>query len=387
MLAPLEQDLRRATRWPALDGVRGLAAVLVVAYHGLRLALETHHLDGPDGVPLILWPVGTLRFTIDAFFVLSGFLIVHAWQRQRELGHFYRRRARRLFPAYLVSVAVLVPLVAPQLLTSAKDLAALLTLQGYTIDGLTQQVDVPWWSLTTEIHFYLLVPLLALFFVGRPSRWLLLGGSIALAIWWWHAGAAATGLAPSMLPGRLHEFVIGALVGTVVRADHDRDRPSLLVRATRHPWTGRALLAALVVLGTYHGATFGHYRDRWFDDTIHVWAGLLLGALVLHALTRHDAETHWLCGTRLRGCGLVSYSLYLWHYPVLAGLVGLFAVGQVPLMAVPALLVGFGISAGLAVVSYRWVERPFLQESGRNTKPEVGTPVPAVTRTLATSST
>ena len=89
----------------------------------------------------------------------------------------------------------------------------------------------------------------------------------------------------------------------------------------------------------------------------------------------------------LRVAGLVSYSLYLWHYPILLFAVDSLAVDQVPAMAIPAVALGLGITALVTAVSYRFVERPILYRSGRRTIPEVGTPVPAVTRTFSTSST
>jgi peptidoglycan/LPS O-acetylase OafA/YrhL len=89
----------------------------------------------------------------------------------------------------------------------------------------------------------------------------------------------------------------------------------------------------------------------------------------------------------LRAAGLVSYSLYLWHYPILLFAVRWLAVDQVPAMAIPAVFLGLAATAAVTAVSYRWIERPLLYRSGRRTMPEVGTPVPAVTRTFSTSST
>ena len=92
-MTALQQDLARPTRWPALDGFRGLAVLIVVGYHAIRLVLESHDLVHADPAPLALWPMGIGKFTVDAFFVLSGFLIVTAWDRRPAWGSFYRRRA------------------------------------------------------------------------------------------------------------------------------------------------------------------------------------------------------------------------------------------------------------------------------------------------------
>jgi peptidoglycan/LPS O-acetylase OafA/YrhL len=353
----LDQDLARPTRWPVLDGYRGLAVLIVVGYHALRLVLEAHDLVHADRAPLALWPMGIGKFTVDAFFVLSGFLIVMAWDRRPEWRPFLGRRARRVLPAYLVSVVILVPLVAPGLLDSWRSLFLLATLQGYMADHLTASVNVPWWSLTTEVHFYLLVPLLAPVLHRRFGRWALLAAACGLSVWWWDRGAESLGLSASLLPGRLPQFLVGALVGIAVR-EHGADSWAWIVARSRH--VGRAAVVGLVLLGLYLGAN-GTYHRRGvaFDLWIEPLSGLLLGALLLHLVTRPPASTA-LAGPTLRGAGLVSYSLYLWHYPILAASVAWFDVAAAPLMAIPAVVIGLAATAAVTAVSYRWVERPLL---------------------------
>ena len=104
-----------------------------------------------------------------------------------------------------------------------------------------------------------------------------------------------------------------------------------------------------------------------FDLWIEPLSGLLLGILLFCLVARPSASTV-LAGPTLRGAGLVSYSLYLWHYPILATSVAWFDVGAEPLMAVPAVLVGLVASAAVTAVSYRWIERPLLY--GRTTTAE-----------------
>jgi peptidoglycan/LPS O-acetylase OafA/YrhL len=356
---PLADDLRAPTRWPLLDGFRGLAVLLVVLYHGIRKVLEAHHLVQPDAAPIVLWPLGIGKFTVDAFFVLSGFLIVAAWDNRPEWGPFLRRRVRRVYPAYLVSVLVLVPLIRPELLGSAWDLVLLVTMQGYLSDGLTSSVNVPWWSLTTEIHFYLLVPLLALVLHRRFARWALVAGACALSAWWWSVGAESVSMPGSLLPGRLPQFLVGALVGIALREGRIAGLPRTLA-ANR--WLGRLTTAGLVVLGVYLGAngTY-HRRDVAFDHWIEPMSGLLLGLLLLHLVVRtEDGRPSRLDHPALRGAGLVSYSLYLWHYPILVAAVAVLDVAATPAMAVPALVLGFAASAAVTWLSYRFVERPTL---------------------------
>jgi peptidoglycan/LPS O-acetylase OafA/YrhL len=363
----LVEDVRRPTRWPALDGFRGLAVLVVLGYHAVKLVLEAHGLVAPEPTDAELWPLGLGKFAVDAFFVLSGFLIVAAWDRRPEARHFFGRRVRRLWPAYLVSVFVLVPLLAPEVLWSGRDLLALVTLQGYVVEGLTPSINVPWWSLTTEVHFYLLVPLLAPLLHRRFGRWALLAGAVALSLWWWDSGQYLYELPGSLLPGRLTQFLLGGLVGIAVRERIAATRTWTWSLA-RSRWLFRAAVAALLALGLYLGAngTY-HRREVAFDLWIEPLSALLLAAVLLHVVVREeDGGPSRLSSTPLRFAGLVSYSLYLWHYPILAWAVDAMAVDDVPAMAVPAIAIGLAASALVTWVSYRWVERPLLQ-AGRPT--------------------
>src|SRR5690606_20702440 len=140
-------------------------------------------------------------------------------------------------------------------------------------------------------------------------------GALALSWWWWAAGASALGLQSSLLPGRLPQFLFGALVGIAVR-----ERSALVTWAER--WSRPLLhgsVAALVATGIWFGAHGTHHRRAvlsavWLEPITGVLlAGILLAVVVRAGLRRPSALTHPV----LRGAGLVSYSLYLWHYPIL----------------------------------------------------------------------
>jgi peptidoglycan/LPS O-acetylase OafA/YrhL len=367
-VAVLEHDLARPTRWPVLDGFRGLAVLTVVAYHAVKIVLESQDLVHPDPTAVVMWPLGLGKFSVDAFFVLSGFLIVTAWDRRPQVGHFALRRIRRLWPAYLAAVVVLVPLVAPEVLWSGRDLLALATLQGYLIPGLTDRVDVPLWSLTTEVHFYVLVPLLAPLLHRRFGRWGLLAAAVGVSIWWWGPAHLSFEMDGSLLPGRLPQFLVGALVGICVREQGPACRAWVLARSRR---LATAAAAGLVALGLYLGANGTYHRwDVAFDRSIETFSALLLAALLFHVVVRAEEGTgDPLLGRRpLRLAGLVSYSLYLWHYPILLAAVDWLAVDQVPALAPVAIALGLAVTAAVTAASYRWIERPLLY--GRTPPPE-----------------
>ena len=186
-------------------------------------------------------------------------------------------------------------------------------------------------------------------------------------------------LSASLLPGRLPQFLVGALVGIAVR---ERGADSWAWLLARSRLVARAAVVGLALLALYLGAN-GTYHRRGvaFDLWIEPLSGLLLAVLLLHVVTRPPTTTV-LAGPTLRGAGLVSYSLYLWHYPILAASVAWFDVGAEPLMAVPAVLLGLAVTAAVTAVSYRWIERPLLH--GRSTATPEPEPSPQSERDLAT---
>lgn len=155
-----------ASRIPALDGLRGLAIILVVVSH-----------VGP-AVPL--FGGGVVGVTL--FFVLSGYLITNILTRQADQGgirfvKFYARRGRRLLPALLVAVAgSLIILRDPNWWSAAWP--ALTYTTNYTLlADLNFNYLSHTWSLAVEEHFYLIWPLVV---AALPARWRI-GGIAALA--------------------------------------------------------------------------------------------------------------------------------------------------------------------------------------------------------------
>ncbi len=104
----LAADLRVPTRWPALDGVRGLAVVCVVLYHAYRMVVLGDADPSARDLDPLTWPINTARFALDAFFVLSGFLItgilIDARDSERYFVSFYARRTLRIIPLYYLMV-------------------------------------------------------------------------------------------------------------------------------------------------------------------------------------------------------------------------------------------------------------------------------------------
>jgi peptidoglycan/LPS O-acetylase OafA/YrhL len=258
-----------------------------------------------------------------------------------------------------------------------------LSTQGYLDHRVPDLVNLPSWSLTTEVQFYVVAPLVAVA-VRWGRGWPLLALTLVTSTWW--IGWAGRGdIAASLLPGRLDQFVAGAVVGELVARGSD----SRVRRLVARPYAGVVLLLALLALGTWHGATFQQEAggNGWLEDATHPIAGVLIAALVLRWLTG-DAP-RFLSWTPWRFLGTISFGLYLWHYPVLLyGLdwLGIRGEGAAPSPPVTLLVCValVGLSVLLATLSYVGVESRFATDRDRR-QPAVGgtAPVPAREAALA----
>ena len=335
----------------------------VLCWHVYRFS--TPHTEN-DSVPILFWPFGLGRLGVDVFFVLSGFLVIRSWHTvkrrtsstARALLEFGRRRALRILPAYWFSLVVLLALVARPVLHNPRHVFLFFTLNEYVRFTLPARVNVVYWSLTVEWHFYLLVPLIA-WLMTRLGRWWVLIGCLVLSFMWWSHRP------PMQLPqgglfGHLDQFIAGAIVGELVVAYAGGARTAL-VRVVQRKASGIAVALALVAIGTYHGSTLGASRRNGFDPLLHPLFGLLAAALILHLLT--TTPPAWLEHRALRAAGLISYSLYLWHFPILQhGIPWARRIAPFPSVVwLPvAIAVFVAFTLVVATLSYLLVERPFV---------------------------
>lgn len=335
---------------PEVDGLRAVAVLSVVAFHAL-----------PGSVP-----GGFLG--VDIFFVISGYLITNIIWRDLEskrfdLVTFYHRRIRRIMPA--LCVVLLATTVGVCLLGFSRDIAnfgwslaaAATSLAnvlfwreaGYFEAASETKPLLHTWSLGVEEQFYLAYPLvLGLIHRLWPRRRrvvfvLLLVSSLLLALW---ASVTRPSAAFYLAPFRAWELMLG---GALCIAS---------VPPIRTRWTREAL------------ATIGWVLLApplwWRNDFPFPVPGALpvcLGAaLLIHASRSGKTLSSALLASRpLVFIGLVSYSLYLWHWPLLAGAHYLSVRPIGGAVSLSCVVVSFL----LAVPSWRFVERPF-----RSPRPE-----------------
>jgi len=343
---------------PALDGLRAAAVVAVLLYHA--------------GVGWL--PGGYLG--VDAFFVLSGFLItallLAEWQQRGgiNLGAFWARRARRLLPALLLvllGVGAYAAFLAPAHELSSLRADSLATLfysanwrfvasaQGYFEQFVTPSPLRHAWSLAIEEQFYLVWPLLVLAWLrlrrGRTAGLaglcvVLALGSAALMAMVAH-GAVDTSRAYYGTDTRAQAVLVGAALAVVWHG-----RPE---RVARRPGRLVVVLAGVGALVTAWLWTSVPDTDRWMYG-----GGFLLAAVataaVLVAVARPDPGpvAHVLTLAPVRWIGTISYGLYLWHWPVYVSL----SPARTGLDGSALLGVRLAATTALAAVSYYAVELP-----------------------------
>ncbi|HUY78899.1 MAG TPA: acyltransferase [Ktedonobacterales bacterium] len=401
-----------------LDGLRALAALLVVMYHFVDASRGHITLFGRNAD--YLWVYGETG--VHLFFILSGFLLFMPYVKAMRAGRplpsirrFYTRRALRILPAYFICLVLLVAVQYPALLAqegvtglSADVILHVLMLHNLSI-AFNRTINGPFWTLAIEWQFYLVLPLIAwviALFVGptRSTARIIYGvlGMIILAL---DArvfdGVIETAVLPQLqetharmasiidfamllltgVQGRFLEvFATGMLCSVIYIVCIER-KPRWLSRqraailsvsllavalTLSHTMAGYAQALGNTVLSPYYSAID---PTSWLQISGSFLIGLGYAAFVLGVLFS-GAWLHWMFEfVPLRYIGLWSYSLYMWHGPALYG-----ALPGTPNLTIPERLV---VGAVITYLSYQLVERPFLQIRKREVAPATPKAAPA----------
>lgn len=341
-----------------IQGLRAVAVLLVLAFHA--------------GVPYV-----TGGFVgVDVFFVISGFLITGLMLREIErtgrlsLGRFWARRVRRLLPATAVVLAAtgamavaLLPFTRWPSIAGDLTASALYVVNWRFADESVNYLaseDAPspvqhFWSLAVEEQFYVLWPLLilALLLICRRRGWALrrtLGvGVMAIAVpslaWSIHLTTRDPGPAYFVSTTRLWELAIGAMLAIGIRK----------VTGMRRGVAHLVGCAGLVAIG-WSALTFD--ADTPFPGVAAL--APTLGAAAVIAAGASDVRNGagvLLSWRPMRDIGALSYSLYLWHWPVLVAATALWGRDDRTLW-LPVAVLAIGFSVVPAWFTYRVVEAP-----------------------------
>lgn len=370
---------------PDIDGLRGIAVLAVVLFHA--------------GVGLPGGYVG-----VDVFFVISGYLITGIIFRQVELsefrlGEFFVRRVRRIAPAMMAMTSIvlvagvlfLTPAALDQLATSAFCQQFFVSniyfsiISDYFAGPAERMPLLHTWTLSVEEQFYVLLPL-GLPWVLRWGKrtaqtvlWGLTTGSFVLGVW---ASIHYPVEAFFWLPTRFWEFSAGSLLA--LHTYHEtknemgcqgdrggRETVSQHGQTKRSRWHLEVL--ALFALAMLLVSFFS------FDETLsfpgYYAAVPVIGTVVLIGLgINYQSLVYQVLSSKvLVGIGLVSYSLYLWHWPILSFLEAI--------LGAPSLGVRLGgvlVSFVVAVCSWRWIEQPVRTSTWFRARKVVGSYIFAV---------
>jgi peptidoglycan/LPS O-acetylase OafA/YrhL len=342
---------------PSLDGFRGLAALFVAVFH-------TWAWSTPAFTSTIEWVpfVSRGNKAVPIFVTLSGLLIYRSLTRTKtidDLRRYMQRRTFRVFPVYIVTVAVTFVAVhqfktdipMPQYF-----LAEVFALRSIGFPFfLTPQT----WSLYVEILFYVIAPFFVIMTARRPILW----ATVALVVF--SLGDVA---GPREL-GLWKYFCCGVITAEIIdRIDLGPLAATFLALAglagVIHDVSGGADFVALALMKMSGGALMIMGGSPSFTLTLGLSVMMLLAGAVKSPVFRLVMES-----LPLRALGAVSYSLFMWHgllvaanlpvtfnglgLPVQTDQISPLAAWYMPLVVIPAMI-------ALSTLSYLFIERPFL---------------------------
>ncbi len=333
-----------------IDGLRALAVLSVIVFH----SFPTLHFNGFVGV--------------DMFFVISGFLITKNIAGEMLSGHFsimnfYLRRIKRILPVfYTITVVVLIfsiLIMLPEDLKSVgkSTFAAIFSASNIYFWNSTDNnyfaktselyPMLHTWSLGVEEQFYFVWPLILslLLKLNMLKRGALISAVLAIASYAFAQWALSydASFAYYMLPSRAGELLTGSIISFVTMKWKAPARNGVLFEIL-------SIAGLLLILASFLVKSFGAPFPGL--NALYPCVGT---ALILYAGTYQSTWVAKLLSLKpLAFVGLISYSLYLWHWPVLAFLKYLLVV-----LTLPWLILALVIIFTLSICSWKWIENPF----------------------------
>ena len=333
-----------------IDGLRAVAVLSVVLFH----------------IDSSLLPGGFIG--VDIFFVISGFLITGIITKGLEAGsfsflEFYRRRIKRIIP--VLTVVILSTLVVAQFILLPEDLLRLSSSAiasqlffaniyftyfldtSYFADDAALQPLLHLWSLGVEEQFYLLWPAILVFGLYKFKNTTFLLSILTLAIFSFVLGEMLLSSSPMfayyMLPARAGELLVGALCFFLTQVKRESDIPRAVIEILS--WAGFGLILFSLVWIS---------EDLGFPglNAIPVTMGTAL--LIFSGSRTPTFLSRVLSTPPVVAVGLISYSMYLWHWPLLAFVKYIYTD-----LTILQESVSFFLIVVLSVLSYQYVEKPF----------------------------
>jgi len=351
---PLKLDFR-----PQLDGIRGLAVIAVIIYHADFTVFGGKLLPG--------------GYTgVDIFFVLSGYLISRILLKELidtgtiSLTQFYARRIRRILPMLLIVIVAFMPLAYLLMLPNElfqfaeSSLTALFFLSNFyfsnisTVYGAESSLLKPMlhtWSLGVEEQFYIFAPILMLilFKYIKTGFVFMIVALVLCSLFYAQLISYNDQQANFFLPlSRFWEMGVGTLIAL---AEAQKKKFYTNVKVEQF----FVLLGAFLLL-----FSFFYFDAKTLHPGFITLAPVVGVVLLIYFSTGNTLANHILCNTHLQKLGQMSYSLYLWHFPLFAFSYLIFPVHTTSIKIAVILITIF-----LSVVSYRIVETPLRYRANK----------------------
>ncbi len=350
----------KLTYRPEIDGLRAIAVGAVILYHAQISIFDYKLFEG-----------GFIG--VDIFFVISGYLITSIILKELvtsgtfSFKNFYERRIRRILPALLFVMLVSIPFAWLYLLPSSLiDFSkSILYSLGFSsnfyfwssgqVYGAENGLLVPFlhtWSLSVEEQFYILFPIILLiifkYFRKYLAYILVLGFIISLGLAEW-GSRHYSGFNFYVLPTRCWELLVGSIIAYLETISGYRSKYSKL----------NLILPPIGFFLILHSIIF--FNDSMFHPSIYTLSPIIGASLILWFSNKDEIITKILSSKLFVGIGLISYSLYLWHYPIFAfsRIIDFFHEN----LLIKFLLIIFSLI--LSIFSYYFIERPFRNKKNK----------------------
>lgn len=299
-----------------IDGLRAIAVVSVILYHAEIVIFGRDWFEGG-------------YIGVDIFFVISGYLITRIILTELEQTNtfsfikFYERRARRILPMLLFVIGVCLPFAWQELLPldlvefAKSALSAIgfgsnfffyFSTTEYGADLALLKPLLHTWSLGVEEQFYIIVPMIILVIwkFARASLLTLLIGMLIISIQFADVMDVRNSELNFFLPfSRFWEMLVGSVLA-LIELKYGRSKNPILTQSL--PIIGLFLIA--------HSILF--FNAKTPHPSFHTVIPILGVALVLAFSSKEDIVGKLLCFKPIAGIGFISYSLYLWHFPIFA---------------------------------------------------------------------
>ena len=338
---------------PEIDGLRAIAVVAVILYHAQITIFDSQPFKG-----------GFIG--VDIFFVISGYLITSIILKELittgsfSFKHFYERRIRRILPALLVVMLVTLPFAWIYLLPNnfidfSKSILYSLGFssnfyfhysgQQYNAESGLFKPFLHTWSLSVEEQFYIIFPIIVLltykYFKKYLIHILIFGFLISLGLADWSSKNYQS-ISFYFLHTRIWELLVGSILAyyEIIKGHRNKKNRYNLF----YPKIGFTLIILNIIF----------FKDYFNHPSFYTLISIVGVCLIIWFSSEEEFITKMLSTKLFVGIGLISYSLYLWHYPIFA----FFRINDFSKNFENLLYAGLVLLI-LSVISYLFIEKPF----------------------------